>query len=225
MRASALLASAVITGVLATPVSSRAAVGCTLNDPDRDIMRVFPKAEAYITDFIAIDERGGDSLAALIEADLGDTLDPTFESLDVPYAFYTVTSGGSVIGRLHGVNQKGTFGGMQLILATDPEGTIVDFYYQKLSSPEAGAFRSDAFTNQFDGLELEDFLAGDEGDAGLSGTDERGRVEAIKDPSESSADDFAATLRGIRKNLLLLREFMLRSAEDSDNKEDTSEND
>jgi hypothetical protein len=205
---SRVLGTAVVLALLTitlAPAASRAAVGCSLNDPDRDIMRLFPSATSYVTDYIAISERGGESLAARVEAQLGNSLSGKFEALDVPYAYYTVFSDGKVLGRVHGVNQKGMFGGMQLILATDPEGTILDFYYQKLSSPEAKKFRSDGFTDQFTGLKLDDFL-------GKRGDGEPDRIAAIKDPSSESAEDFRATIRGIRKNLILLNEFMLRPA-------------
>lgn len=203
----ASVALALVSAMMA-PAIAYAAVGCTLNDPDRDIMRIFSDATSYTTEFITISERGGDSLAARIEAELGDTLDPVFEALDVSYAYYTVLKGKEVVGRVHGVNQRGTFGGMQLILATDPEGVIVDFYYQKLSSPEAKKFRADAFTEQFTGLTLADFVTRFK-TAGPDG--EPGRVAVIEDPSQESGEDFAATLRGLTKNLLLLREFMLEA--------------
>ena len=113
------------------------AVGCSLNDPDRDILRIFPDATGYRTEYVTIEERGGDSLAAVVETRLGDELDRVYETIDVPYAYYHVLKQKDVIGRVHGVNQKGEYGGMQLILATDPDGVIVSFYYQKISSPEA----------------------------------------------------------------------------------------
>jgi hypothetical protein len=206
MGRAAVLAMGLLVGIF-TPAVAHGAVGCTLNDPDRDIMRTFPDATSYTTEFIAIAERGGDKLAAEIEAALGDTLDATFEALDVPYAYYTVLEGEDVIGRVHGVNQKGMFGGMQIILATDPDGTIVDFYYQKLSSPEAKRFRADAFTDQFKGLTLADFLTRHDP---VEPEGEPNRAAAIEDPSTKSGEDFAATLRGLTKNLLLLNEFMLK---------------
>ena len=182
-----------------------AAVGCTLNDPDRDIMRIFPEATNYTTDFISIDQRGGANLYASIEERLGDQLDDVYESPDVAYAYYTVLKGESVIGRVHGVNQRGRFGGIQLILATSPEGEIVDFYYQRLPSPEAERFMDAGFTNQFRGLTLLDFHRRRLGVAGSE-------IELISDPSEDSEADFRATLRGLRKNLILLDEFMLGNA-------------
>lgn len=204
----ALLATAVLVTIGAS--AARAAVGCSLNDPDRDVVRLFPTATSYRTEYVSIASRGGDELAARIEEALGDTLDPVFESLDVDYAYYTVLSGTDTIGRVHGVNQKGMYGGMQLILATDPSGTIVDFYYQKLSSPESKRFRDEAFTSQFDGLALDDLL-----ELRGSGPDENNDGSTMQsapgtrfeDPSEESSEDFEATVRGITKNLLLLHAF------------------
>jgi hypothetical protein len=178
-----------------------AAVGCTLNDPDRDIKRLFPKATNYKTEFITIKERGGRKLAKEIEAKLKDKLEPTYESIDVPYAYYTVLSKKQTIGYVHGVNQKGMYGGMQLILATDPNGMIIDFYYQKISSPESKRFRDKKFTKQFRGLTLADFY-------------KRDLKKQIKNPSEKSTEDYLATLRGIRKNLILHDEFKLKNKYD-----------
>jgi len=202
----ALGVSLALAWVLTLPaVSARAAVGCTLNDPDRDIERLFPHATGYATQFVTIAERGGRSLAASVEKRLGDPLDPVYEALDVPYAYYTVLDGETVIGFVHGVNQKGKYGGMQLILATDTRGSIVGFYYQKISSPEAARFRSKEFTGQFVGLTVADF------DRYRTGTAEERAASPgsrIKDPSERSAEDFRATLRGLHKNLILLEELV-----------------
>lgn len=181
-----------------------AAVGCTLNDPDRDIRRVFPTATGYRTDFVTIQELGGEALARDIEEKMGDKLDPVYEALDVPYAFYAVLNGTNVIGRVHGVNQKGKYGGMQLILATDLDDRIVAFYYQKISSPEAKRFRDPGFLGQFKGAMLADFA-----DYRRLPEPERAasRIGGIKDPTEKSAEDFKATLRGLMKNLILLELF------------------
>jgi hypothetical protein len=177
-----------------------AAVGCTLNDPDRDVKRLFPQSTGYKTEFVTIDERGGEKFKEEIEQRLGDKFEQIYETTDVPYAYYIILKGKEVIGRIHGVNQKGLYGGMQLILATDPNGKIVNFYYQKLSSPESSKFRASSFTDQFNGLTLEDFYNAGEPDS---------RVGAIKDPTEKNHEDFSATMRGLKKNLILLDKFML----------------
>ncbi|MFA6175394.1 MAG: hypothetical protein WC765_02305 [Phycisphaerae bacterium] len=178
------------------------AIGCSLNDPDRDIKRLFPGATNYKTDFISIKDTGGQPLADEIQQKLGDKFEPVYETLDVPYAFYTVLKNDKLLGYVHGVNQKGRFGGMQLIITTDPNGVITDFYYQRISSPEAKKFRDPAFAKQFIGLTLADFY--------------RHKPQAeIKDPTEKSNPDFKATIRGIFKNLILMDEFKMNKKFDS----------
>ena len=171
-----------------------AAVGCSLNDPDRDVKRIFPASSGYKTTFISIKEKGGEALKKEIEQKLGDILEPVYEGIDVPYSFYTILKGKDIIGYIHGVNQKAKYGGIQVIIATDTTGKIIDFYYQKMSSPEASKFMDTKFTSRFKGLTLEDFIKGN-----LS----------ISDPSKNSAEDFQATLRGIKKNLILLDTLLL----------------
>ena len=191
------------------------AVGCTLNNPDRDIKRLFRKATNYKTEFISIKEHGAEELAKEIEAKLKDKLEPRYESLDVPYAYYTVLNKKKVIGYVHGVNQKGMYGGLQLILATVPNGKILDFFYQKISSPESKRFRDKKFTKQFIGLTLAEFYKND-------------LTKKIKDPSKKSAGDYLATLRGLKKNLILHDEFTLNNRYDkhfhSGKKDDENEN-
>jgi hypothetical protein len=186
---------------LATIQNLYAAIGCSLTDPDRDIKRLFPNATNYKTEFITIAERGGKELAQRVEAKLKDKLEPTYEALDVPYTYYTVLKEKDIIGYVHGVNQKGMFGVMQLIITMDPNGVIMDFYYQKLTSPESKKFRDEKFTKQFVGLSLMDFYTMD-------------MKEKIKDPSENSYEDYLATLRGMKKNLILTDEFKLNNKYD-----------
>jgi hypothetical protein len=172
-----------------------AAVGCSLDDPDRDVKRLFPDSTGYRTTFITLKEIGGESLQKDIETKLGDRFDPLYESLDVPYAYYAVLKGKEPVGYIHGVNQKGAFGVLQLVIAADLKGKILSFYYQKISSPESGKFRDPAFTEAFKGLSLADFQE---------------KASKIADPSANSAADFKATLRGIKKDLILLNEFLSR---------------
>ena len=185
-----------------------AAVGCELNDPDRDIKKAFPDSTGYKTDFVTIAEKGGEKLKIEIEEKLGDKFDALYESLDVPYTYYTILRGKDVLGYMHGVNQKGLYGGMQLIMSTDPEGKIILFYYQKLSSPEAVKLKDKSFTGQFSGLTLDDFSK-----AGEPGS----RISNIKDPTQNSHEDFRFTLRGLKKNIILLNEFILKG-KNSENK-------
>jgi len=183
-----------------------AAVGCDLNDPDRDVKRLFPDSTGYKTLYVSISKRGGDDLLKKIEARLGDKFTGLFETADVPYTMYEVSKGGDLIGYIHGVNQKGTYGGLQVFLALDLKGVIKGFYFQKLTSKAGKAFRAPAFGDQFLGLSLEDFYRYDV----VSGQEEPpGPVSRIKNPEPGSEKDFRAALRAVKKNLILVDEFLL----------------
>ncbi len=194
--------------VLLIPAKIFAAVGCSLNDPDRDVKSIFPQSTGYKTLVTTFKENGGEKLAKEIEQRLGDKLDPLFESIDVPHSFYTVLKGKEIIGYIHGVNQKGMYGGMQIFLALDTKGRILDFFYQKISSPEAKKFNDIKFREQFKGLTLADFYH-HSAMKGMACPDDR--IAKIKDPSEKSNKDFIATLRGIKMNLILTDRFLLNN--------------
>jgi len=181
-----------------------AAVGCSLDDPDRDVKRLFPDSSGYKTTFITLKEIGGEALQKDVENKLGDKLDLVYENLDVGYAYYAVLKGKDTVGYIHGVNQKGKFGVLQLVVATDLQGKILEFYYQKISSPESAKFRAKIFTDQLKDLSLADFYKYD-----VSGKNTQdGAVSKIVDPTANSSEDFKATIRGIKKNLILLEEFL-----------------
>jgi len=184
--------------------NSFAAVGCSLNDPDRDVKRIFPESSGYLTKLLTLKGTGGQALQSKLEGKLGDKFDAVYENLDVPYAYYIVLKGKEPIGYIHGVNQKGKFGVLQLVVATDLGEKIVAFYYQRISSPEHSKFRSTLFTSQFKGLTLADFYKYNVSDYSASD----GRIAKITDPSVNSSEDFRATLRGIKKDLILLDEFL-----------------
>jgi len=201
---SAFLLAAV--GLILGAVALYAAVGCDLNDPDRDVKRLFPDSTGYKTLYVSIAKRGGDELLRKIEVRLGDSFKGLFETADVPYTMYEITKGADLIGYIHGVNQKGTYGGLQVFLALDLEGVIRGFYFQKLTSRAAKAFRDPAFGKQFLGLSLEDFYKYDV----VAGKEEpSGPVSRIKNPDPASERDFRAALRATKKNLILADEFLL----------------
>ena len=190
----------------AAALSLYAAVGCDLNDPDRDVKRLFPGSTGFKTLYVSISKKGGDDLLKKIEARLGDKFAGLFETADVPYTMYEIYRGADLIGYIHGTNQKGTYGGLQVFLALDPKGVIKGFYFQKLTSKAAKSFRAPAFGDQFLGLSLEDFYKYDI----VSGKEEpAGTVSRIKNPDPASEKDFRATLRATKKNLILVDEFLL----------------
>jgi hypothetical protein len=184
--------------------NSLAAVGCSLDDPDRDVRRLFPESSGYLTKLLTLKETGGVVLQNKVEEKLGDKFDPIYEDLDVPYAYYTILKGKDPIGYIHGINQKGKFGVLQIVIATDLNEKIIAFYYQRISSPESSKFRSLKFTDQFKGLALDDFYKYNVLDNKLSS----GPVTKIVDYSAGSPEDFRATLRGIKKDLILLNYFL-----------------
>jgi hypothetical protein len=183
-----------------------AAVGCDLNDPDRDVRRLFPESTGYKALYVSIGKKGGEPLLRDIESRLGDKFKGLYENIDVPYTMYRIYKGPDVIGYIHGVNQKGRYGGIQVFLALDLDGTIKAFYVQKLTSKGAKAFRDEAFGREFKGLNLKDFVRYNV----VSGRETPlGRINAIKNPAPDSSDDFAAILRAVKKDLILVDEFLL----------------
>ena len=183
-----------------------AAVGCDLNDPDRDVARLFPGSTGYKTNYVAIDQKGGPPLLAQIEDRLGDKFQGLFETIDVPYTLYEVFKGKDKIGYIHGVNEKGQYGGIQVFVVLDLEGVIKNFYFQKLTSRYGKELRDSKFGEQFVGLTLKDFYNYDVQTGKTSGPS---GVERIKNPVPEAQPDFKAALRGAKKNLILVDEFIL----------------
>ena len=188
---------------------ARGAVGCDLNDPDRDVVRLFPGSTGYRTMYAAIDRRGGEALLRKVEARLGDRFHGIYETIDVPYTIYEIYGGKRRIGYIHGVNQKGQFGGIQVFVALDMEGRILSFYIQKMTSRWAKKLRDPAFGMQFVGLALPDFERYDP--AAGRGT---GKAAGIRNPEPEAEADFRAAMRATKKNLVLMDEFVYSEARD-----------
>jgi hypothetical protein len=198
----------IMTGLLLAfmAASLPAAVGCDLNDPDRDVRRLFPGATGFKTLYVTISQKGGAEMLQRIETRLGDKFKGLYETADVPYTMYQIFKGKELIGYIHGVNQKGEYGGIQVFLALDLQGAIRAFYFQKLTGQYAKMLRADEFGRQFVGLNLDDFAAYDV-PAGLARPGSR--VAAIRNPAPQAEGDFRAALRGAKKNLILIDEFLL----------------
>jgi len=188
---------------LSTAMPAFAAVGCDLNDPDRDVARLFPDSSGYRTFYASIDKRGGEPLLRKVEKRLGDKFHGIYETIDVPYTVYEVYSGKKKVGYIHGVNQKGQFGGIQVFVALDLEGQIKSFYIQKMTSQWANKLRDPKFGRQFMGLTLKDIEKYDP----VTGKGP-GRVADLKNPAPEAETDFRAALRALKKNLVLMDEFV-----------------
>jgi hypothetical protein len=183
--------------------SAWGAVGCDLNDPDRDVARLFPESTGYKTIYTSVAQKGGERLLAKIEKRLGDKFHGIYETIDVPYTIYEIFANKKKIGYIHGVNQKGQFGGIQVFLSLDLEGRIKAFYIQKMTSQYAKALRDAKFGKQFIGLTLKDFDLYD-----VTSGKASGKVGAIKNPAPEAEADFRAALRATKKNLILMDEFV-----------------
>jgi hypothetical protein len=170
------------------------------------VKRLFPQSTGYRTIYASILGRGGAALLQRVEQRLGDRFKGLFETADVPYTLYHIFKGQETIGYIHGVNQKGRYGGIQAVLALDVDGRILAFYYQRLTNSSARLLRDPAFGAQFTGLNLRDF---DAYDAASGRADPGGRIAAIRNPAPGAEDDFRATLRAVKKNLILCDEFLL----------------
>jgi hypothetical protein len=179
-----------------------AAVGCDLNDPDRDVKRLFPGSTGYKTYYVSIQQKGGKALLTKVEQRLGDKFSGLYETMEVPYTVYEIYKDKQVAGYIHGVNQKGQYGGIQVFLALDKKGVIRNLYYQKMTNQSAKTFRSETFTKQFIGLSLPDFATYIPSTGKQEGT-----LAKIKNPAPKADKDFKATLRGVKKNLILMQEF------------------
>jgi len=191
--------------LLASATQTYGAVGCDLNDPDRDVARLFPGSTGYKTSYLSIAQKGGEGLLAKIEERLGDKFHGLYETTDVPYTLYDIYQGKQKIGYIHGVNQKGQYGGIQVFLALNLDGAIKSFYFQKLTSKFGKQLRDPKFGQQFVGLSLKDFYDYDVSSGKATGA---GRVEQIENPAPQAEADFRAALRAVKKNLILMDEFV-----------------
>jgi hypothetical protein len=180
-----------------------AAVGCDLNDPDRDVARLFPESTGYKTIYTSILQRGGQKLLEKVETRLGEKFKGIYETIDVPYTIYEIFANKKKVGYIHGVNEKGQFGGIQVFLVLTLDGTVRGFYIQKMTSQYAGKLRDAKFGKQFVNLALKDFEHYD-----VVAGKASGKVAEIKNPAPEAEGDFKAALRATKKNLILMDEFV-----------------
>ena len=180
-----------------------AATGCDLNNPDRDVQRLFPESTSYKTVYINIAQRGGATFLKKIGDRLGNTYLALYAPIDVPYTLYEIYREKKKVGYIHGVNQKGQFGGIQVFIAQDLNGGIKTFYIQKITGVSAGKFRDPKFARKFVGLSLKDFDTFDPVQGKGSG-----KLAEITNPAPDMETDFYGVLRGLKKNLVLMEAFV-----------------
>ena len=186
-------------GVFLLAVPARAATGCDLNSPDRDVPRLFPESSRYTSRYLSLRP---DQLEHVV-ARLGEGFRAIYDPLDVPYTLYDIYGGNEKIGYIHGVNQKGQFGGIQVFVSLDTKGRIKSFYIQKITGPSVGEFRKASFGKQFVGISIKDFDTYDP----VSGKGS-GKVAKIHNPAPDMETDFYGILRALKKNLVLMDELV-----------------
>jgi hypothetical protein len=198
-------------GVLLATPAAFAAIGCTLSNPARDLQTLFPAMTSYREDVKELGKlpQGREGYDAL-RTRVGGDLDPVYEAFDTPYTLYSVFQDEVKIGYVHGVNVPGRGGVIQIFLAVDPETAAIGrMFYQRLESPGGAALRGPAATGQFTGLSLADFYKHDYF-AAADPDNEADQVGQLAPPPglpEAAQPDWTATLRGVRKNLILLDLF------------------
>lgn len=183
------------------------AVGCDLNDPDRDVRKMFPESTGFKTEYVSVAKAGGEEMYRKLETELGDKFGGIYETIDVPYTAYTILKDGQIVGYIHGVNQKGKYGGMQVFIAFEPDGRIRKLTFQKLTSRAGKAFRSETFTDQFKGLVRADFAGYDPSRKTIA---PESKIASIKPPAEGQEEDFHNCLRGIKKNFVLTHALIIK---------------
>ncbi len=197
--------------VAAAPMLVRAAIGCTLSNPARDLKALYPEMTSYREDVRELPKfPDGPALYEALKARVGGELDPLYEAFDTPYTLYSVFKGETRIGYVHGVNVPGRGGVIQVFVAVDPASAVISkLVFQRLESPGGAALRAKETREQFAGLSLADFYKHDyyaTADPGNAAD----RIAALRRPvalPEVARPDWDATLRGLRKNLILLDFF------------------
>jgi hypothetical protein len=195
----------------AAPQALFGAIGCTLSNPAEDLKYLYPEMTTYKEELMEFPKmKDGAALFKGLRARLGSDLDPIYETYETPYTVYSVYKGAAKIGVVHGVNVPGKGGVIQVFLATDPKtAAITNFFFQRLESPAARQLRAKEFRAQFHGLTLADFYKHDYYAKAEPGA-KADKVAAVKPPALDPAGkpDYQASLRGIRKNLILLDYFV-----------------
>ncbi|MCW8133589.1 MAG: hypothetical protein KIS92_24810 [Planctomycetota bacterium] len=206
-----LLLSAVF-GLLLLAQQAWGAIGCTLSNPAQDLKYLFPEMTSYKEDareFGKIKE--GEKHFKNLKVRLGSDLDPVYETYETPYTVYTVFKGETVIGIVHGVNVPGKGGVIQVFVSADPTtGEIKRAFFQRIESPAAKQLKSKEFLAQFNGVTLADLYKHDYYKVAdpKSEKDKLGNLQPPANLDEKGKPDYEASLRGIRKNLILLDLFV-----------------
>ena len=210
MRCSFIILSALVSFQF-TRLTAVAAVGCTLSNPADDLKYLYPAMTTYKEELRELHRMpDGKAIYDALKARLGSDLDPIYETFETPYTLYTVFAGEQIIGIVHGVNVPGEGGVIQIFTSADPKtGTVARVFFQRLESLASKWLKKKEFLSQFTGLTLADFYKHDYYAVSdpASTADKVGRISSPL-PDEKGIADYLATMRGIRKDLILLDFFV-----------------
>ena len=197
--------------ILLLQQNSFGAIGCTLSNPAEDLKYLYPEMTTFKEDLKEFPRlKDGAALYKGLKARLGSDLDSIYEAYETPYTVYSVFKGTTKIGIVHGVNVPGKGGVIQVFLSLDPTSAeIRSFFYQRLESPAAKQLRSKEFRAQYSGLTLADFYKHDYYVQVQPGA-KADKLASIKPPviDATGKPDYEASVRGIRKYLILLDYFV-----------------
>lgn len=192
---------AILLALSAMAAPAMAAISCDLNYPAGDVARLFPESTSFKTGYFSFAQKGGEPLLRKVEGRLGGA-PVLYAPLNVPYTIYEIYKGKNQVGYIHGVNQKGQYGVLEVFVSLDMNGVIKAFYIQRMAGQWAQKFTSPRFGRQFVGLSLRDFESYDT--VACKGT---GKVAGISNPVPEAVTDFYGLLRAVKKNLILMDEF------------------
>jgi len=206
-----MLSSAAVMLLLAKTQLS-GAIGCTLNNPARDLKTLFPEMTSYVESVQELQRMPeGAELYEMLKKRVGGDLDPVYEQFETPYTLYSVFKEKELLAYVHGVNVPGRGGVIQIFLSLDPStAAIRHMFFQRLESPGGRLLRSTETREQFAGLTLADFYKHDYFAAVEQKTagDKVGNIMPPEKLPVVSLFDWHATMRGVRKNLILLDIFV-----------------
>ncbi len=203
------------TALLAAPLAlvspAFAAIGCTLSNPAADLKYLYPEMTSYREEVRELPRMKDGAAHYEKLRERAGPLDAIYEAYDTPYTLYSVFKGDARIGYVHGVNVPGKGGVIQLFVAAEPDTAKVrTLFFQRLESPAGKALRDKAFRARFTGLTLADFYKHDYYAVAAPDSPADPLAKVLLPPPNLPADgaaDFASSMRGLRKNLLLLDIF------------------
>lgn len=192
---------------------ARAAIGCTLSNPAKDLLGLYPAMATYLEEVKELHRfPNGAQLYQQLQDRLRSDLDPIYEGFETPYTLYTVfNKDRSIIGHVHGVNVAGKGGVIQIFLAVNPQTALIEkMVFQRIEGQGAKSLRSKDFRDLFQGISLADFYKHDyyQGQASMEKKDKLAKITCPPAISPAAIVDCQSTIQGVRKNLILLDFFL-----------------